>query len=45
MYKAYNLKKQMKEEISMISDDKACEPMWLYFNQLCMDYNNQCKSC
>lgn len=43
MYNTYNLKKQMKEEISMMRDEEACRPMWVYFNKLCEQYNNQCK--
>jgi len=43
MYKAYNLKKQIKEEISMIIDDEACQPMWHHLQNLCMQYNKVCK--
>jgi len=44
MYKAYNLKKQIKDEISMITDDTACQPMWYHLHNLLMEYNNICKS-
>ena len=43
MYKAYNLKKQIKDELSMISDEYACVPMWYHLNNLFMEYNNLCK--
>jgi hypothetical protein len=43
MYKAYNLKKQMKDELSMITDDNACQPMWYHLHHLFMEYNNLCK--
>ena len=44
MYKAYNLKKQIKDELYVISDDEACQPMWYHLNNLFMEYNNVCKS-
>ena len=44
MYKAYNLKKAIKEELSVISDDTECQPMWYHLNNLFMEYNNVCKS-
>tara|TARA_S200002703_G_scaffold157664_1_gene166155 strand:+ start:5772 stop:5909 length:138 start_codon:yes stop_codon:yes gene_type:complete len=44
MYNTYDLKKQMKEEISMMRDEEACQPMWIHFNNLCQQYNNQCKN-
>ena len=43
MYKVYNLKKQIKEEISMITDDKACQPMWYHLHNLLIEYNKLCK--
>lgn len=38
-----NIKKQIKDELSLICDDEACAPMWHYLHHLCLEYNTECK--
>ena len=38
-----NIKKQIKDELSLICDDSACAPMWHYLHHLCLQYSSECK--